>query len=77
MDIIERMPSSANFVTDVLTTESHLNNPESNSSKFVGMLSKLCLKSGGHFVGGDSLVREKSDDHSLIILHLKRTFNTF
>jgi hypothetical protein len=39
------------------------------------MFIKLCLKSVCNFVNADSLVPEKSDDHSLIILDLKRTLN--
>jgi hypothetical protein len=41
------------------------------------MLNKLYVMSGGDFVSGDSLVREKSNDHSLIILHHKRIFHEF
>jgi hypothetical protein len=58
-------------------TESHLTNPESNSSKFLGMLSKLGLKFGGNFVGADSLRPEKSNHNSLITLHPKRTLTGF
>jgi hypothetical protein len=62
---------------EVLTTEPHLTNLESSSSEFIVMLAKLCLKSGDNFMGGDSLVREKSHDHPLIRLHHKRTLNGF
>jgi hypothetical protein len=62
---------------EVCTTAPHLSNPESNSSDFIGSFTDLCLKSGGNFVSGYSLVPEKSDDHSLIILHDKRTLNEF
>jgi hypothetical protein len=55
----------------------NLGNPESNRSKFVGMFIKLCLESGCNLVGVDSAVREKSNDHFLIILYHKQIFNEF
>jgi hypothetical protein len=63
--------STANFVMEVLTTEPSLSNPESNRSEFVCLFIKLCRKSGCNLVGAGSPVPEKSDDHSLIILHDK------
>jgi hypothetical protein len=57
-----------NFVVQVLASEPYFRNPELNRYTFVGMFAKLCLKSGGNFVGADSLRSEKSNDHSLIIL---------
>jgi hypothetical protein len=75
--IIQSRSSSANFVMEVLTTEPYLSNPESNYSKFVDMFIKLCLKSGCDLVGIDFFVLEKSDDHSLIILHHKWNLNGF
>jgi hypothetical protein len=75
--IIQRRFFSANFVMEVLTTEPYLSNPESNRLKFVCMFTELCLKSGCNSAGFGSLVPEKSDDHSLIIIHRKRTLNEF
>jgi hypothetical protein len=75
--IIERRSSSANFVIEVLTTESDVSNPESNYSKFVAMFTKLCLKSGCNFVGVDSLFPDKSNNHSLIMFHDKQTLHGF
>jgi hypothetical protein len=60
---------------EVLTTEPGLSNPESNCSKFGHMFTKMCLKSGWNLVGDDVLVPEKSNDHSLIMLHHKQTLN--
>jgi hypothetical protein len=61
----------------VLTIEPYLSNPESNNSKFVVMFTKFCLKYVWNLVGFDSFVLEKSDDHSLIMFHHKRTLNGF
>jgi hypothetical protein len=75
--IIQRRSCSANFVMEVLTTESYLSNSESNCLESVGMFIKLCLKYGCNLVCVSSLVPEKSDDHFLIMLHHKRTLNGF
>jgi hypothetical protein len=77
IEVIQRRFSSANFVMGILATEPYFSNPELNSSKFVSMFAKLCLKSGGNFVGANSIRPEKSNDHSLIILHHERTLNEF
>jgi hypothetical protein len=66
------MSSGANFIMEVLTTEPSLCNPESHCSKCISIFTKLFLKPACNFVSIDSIVQEKSDDHSLIIFHLKR-----
>jgi hypothetical protein len=60
---------------EALTTEPYVSNPEANSSNFIGILIKLCLKYRSNFVGCDSFVPEKWDDHSLMIFHHTRTFH--
>jgi hypothetical protein len=61
----------------VLTTAPSLWNPELDDPKLIGVSSKLCLQSGCNLVGIGSLFPEKFDDHSLIMVHPKRTFNGF
>jgi hypothetical protein len=43
----------------------------------MSMFGKLFLQSGCNLAGIGSLVPEKFDDHSLVILYLKRTCNRF
>jgi hypothetical protein len=66
-----------NFVVQVLTAASYLCNPESDCSKLIGMFDKLCLYSVYNLASIRSLIPEKFDNHSLIILHQKRTVNGF
>jgi hypothetical protein len=77
MTIIDKRSSGANFIVEVLTIEPNLCNPESNRSKFINMLIKLCLESVCNIASIGSLVPETFDDHSLMILHLKCTLNRF
>jgi hypothetical protein len=75
--IIQRMSSAANFIMQVLTAAPYLSNSELDCSKLISMFSKLCLQFGFNLAGINSFVPEKFDDHSLIILHPKRTVNGF
>jgi hypothetical protein len=74
---MQRRSSRANFVMEILTAELYLSNPESNSSKFVGIFIRMFLKYGCNLARFDSFVPEKSDDHSLIMFDPKWTLNGF
>jgi hypothetical protein len=58
-------------------TAAYLCNPELDCLKLIIIFSKLCLQSGCNLADIGSLVLEKFDDHSLIMVHPKRTFNGF
>jgi hypothetical protein len=66
---------SITFNMKVLTPESSLCNPELSRPKFINMFTKLCLKSVCNVESIGSLVPEKSDDHSLIMLYAERPLN--
>jgi hypothetical protein len=59
----------------VLTAAPYLCNPELDCSKLISMFNKLYLQFSYNLAGISSLVPEKFDDHSLIIVNLKHTFN--
>jgi hypothetical protein len=61
----------------VLTAAPYLCNPELDCLKLVNMFSKLWLQSGCNLAGVGSLIPETFDDHSLIMVHHKHTFNGF
>jgi hypothetical protein len=59
----------------ILKAALYLCNPELDCSKLITIFNKLFLQSGCNLAGIDSLIPEIFDDHSLIIVHPKRTFN--
>jgi hypothetical protein len=75
--VIQRRSSTVNLIMEVLTTEGYLWNPELNSPKVIGIFTKPYLQSACKVVSIDSLVQEKCDDYSLIILHQKHTLDGF
>jgi hypothetical protein len=77
MKIIKRRPSHAIFIIAVLKTAMYFANPELDGSRCISASTKLCLKSLSNVVSIGSLIMEKSDDHSLIILHPERFVNVF
>jgi hypothetical protein len=61
----------------ILTAAPYLCNPEVDRSKLTNMFSKMYLQSGCNLADIASLVPEKFDDYSLIMVYPKRIFNRF
>jgi hypothetical protein len=62
---------------NILRTAVDLTNSESNYSKGIILLMKLCLKFMYNFVSLSSFVRSKINDCFLIILHPEYPLNAF
>jgi hypothetical protein len=77
IQIVQRRSSATNFIMQVLTAALYLCNPESYRSKLIGMFAELFLESSYNLANIGSLVPEKFDDDSLIILYPRRWINGF
>jgi hypothetical protein len=75
--IIKKKSSYAIFIMKLLTIAMYLTNPELNYANCINILSKIYLKSLCNVVSIDSLIIEKSDDHSSIIFHPEYLVNIF